>query len=257
MYEFNTEQVYNYLCSQWKAWSFYTQCQKYVLGISGGKDSTIIAKIAADKFGRENVYGVMMPNGDQRDLDDAKRVFDITGINRLFVNIKAAYDDIAFRVETSGSVPFRLSNDSRINLAPRIRMSVLYAVAQTVGGIVLNTDNLSEIVLGYYTIFGDGAGTYGPLRDLTVTEVLKIGDYLGLPSELVHKTPGDGLQADGDEARFGFSYADLDRFIRTGEGDKDTVEKIMVRYHRNQFKTQIVNIPSPAFWFNNHVEMLG
>lgn len=243
-YEFNPSNAYAAIRDQWTAWADNVGAKRFVLGVSGGKDSTVVACLASRIFGAENCYGVMMPNGKQADIEDSGKVCALTGVLPKLINIESAYYSILDLVDDE--VGFVLEQ-TKINLAPRLRMATLYAVAQTVGGFVLNTDNLSERVLGYFTAYGDGAGDYAPLRGLTATEVVRLGEWLGVPDKLIHKKPGDGLQELGDEDRFGFTYADLDRLIRTGEDPNGLRVKVVARYKANRFKTDIVNIPGPKF----------
>lgn len=249
-YDFDPETAYRIIRGHWLQFAGSTGIYKFVLGISGGKDSTVCAKLAADIFKPENVYGVMMPNGEQKDIADAEAVFEVTRINKLTINIGKAYEEMIDGIAYSG-INEGISADTKINLPPRLRMAALYGVAQSVGGLVLNTDNAAEIGVGYYTIFGDGAGSYGPLRELTVGEVVALGDWLGLPKELTHKKPGDGLQEQGDEDRLGIKYSDLDRLIRTGHGNKAVIDKVCNMYRKNRFKMDIVNIPCPNMGYKN------
>ncbi|MBQ3068844.1 MAG: NAD(+) synthase [Clostridia bacterium] len=208
-----------------------------VVGISGGKDSSIAAALCVEALGRDRVIGVLMPQGVQHDIDMAYLLVDHLGIRRYEVNVKAAIDGIL------GAFPddLPISEQSRVNLPPRIRMATLYAVSQSLNGRVVNTCNLSEDWVGYSTRYGDAAGDFSPLSQLTVTEVKQIGHYLGLPAELVEKTPIDGLCGKTDEENLGFTYAVLDRYIRTGEIDDPAVKAIIDRRHAaNLFKLQLM-----------------
>lgn len=247
-YKFNPAEAYADICDQWTAWANKVGAKRFVFGVSGGKDSTVIAYLAARIFGVKNCYGVMMPNGNQSDIKDSKYVVESLKIYGTEMNIRDAFVSVVAAVRYSeNEIGAKVTETAKINLAPRLRMAMLYAVAQTVGGFVINTDNLSERLLGYFTVYGDGAGDYAPLRELTATEVVKLGEWLGVPDALIHKKPGDGLQELGDEDRFGFSYADFDHLIRTGEDPKGLREKVIARYKANRFKTDIVNIPGPKF----------
>lgn len=245
--KFDPQEVLAAIQAQWLEWAHNVGAKKFVLGISGGKDSTVVAALASRLFGKDNVYGVLMPNGVQPDISDSNAVIAFTGINRCDINIRNAFDAVHNQVQSRFG---KVSESARINLAPRIRMATLYAVAQTVGGFVLNTDNLSERVLGYFTAYGDGAGDYAPLKGLTATEVVRLGEYLEIPDNLIHKKPGDGLQPQGDEDRFGFTYADMDNLIRTGVGSDDLKVKVVTRHKLNRFKTQIVDIPGPVIYLS-------
>ncbi|MBR5506979.1 MAG: NAD(+) synthase [Clostridia bacterium] len=208
-----------------------------VVGISGGKDSSVVAALCVEALGKDRVIGVMMPCGEQHDIDCSKKLIDHLGIKSYTVNIKDIRD--AF----SSSLPreLEISNQTKINMPPRIRMTVLYAVSQSVNGRVANTCNLSEDWVGYSTRYGDAAGDFSPLSNLTVTEVKKIGHIMGLPSDLVDKTPIDGLCGKTDEENLGFTYAELDIYIRTGKIDnEETKKRIDILHERNLFKLQLM-----------------
>lgn len=186
---------------------------KAVLGMSGGKDSTVSAAILARALGPERVIGVCMPQGSQS-LNDADKICEHLGIRCYVVNVGDACADLVKSISCASE---QLSNASVQNIPPRVRMTTLYAIGQTNNARVINTCNLSEDYIGYATKFGDGAGDLSLLAELTVTEVLAIGDYLGVPHEWVHKTPDDGLpHSCPDEEKIGFTYAELDVYIRTG-----------------------------------------
>ena len=211
-----------------------------VIGISGGKDSSIAAALCVEALGKDRVVGVLMPQGVQHDIDKARMLVDHLGIRRYEVNIKAAVDGILAGMPED----LELSQQAKVNLPPRIRMSVVYAVSQSVNGRVCNTCNLSEDWVGYSTRYGDAAGDFSPMSNLTVAEVKEIGHLLGLPAELVEKTPIDGLCGKTDEENLGFTYAELDRYIRTGEiEDLDKKANIDRRHKLNLFKLQLM----PAF----------
>lgn len=218
---------------------------KAVLGMSGGKDSTIIAALCAKALGPENVIGVSMPD-DEQGFNDADKICEYLGI-RL---IKQPIGAITMQFSSVGS-PYELdtpfSEQAEQNIPPRIRMTMLYAIAQTLNGRVACCDNASEAYVGYSTLFGDNVGSFAPLKNYTVTEVRAIGDELGIPNKWVHKTPDDGLpHSCSDEEKFGFTYESLDKYIREGKwDDKATINKILEMHNKNVFKTQIVNIPSP------------
>ena len=209
-----------------------------VIGISGGKDSSVVAALCAEALGRDRVIGVLMPCGVQHDIDKAELLVNHLGIKHYVVNIKDAVDAV------TASIPFALSDQSRINLPPRIRMSTLYAVSQSHNGRVANTCNLSEDWVGYSTRYGDAAGDFSPCANLTVQEVKAVGRALGLPDVLVDKVPIDGLCGKTDEDNLGFTYAVLDRYIREGVIDDPAVKENIDRRHKNNlFKLR----PMPAF----------
>lgn len=217
---------------------------KVVIGISGGKDSSVVAAICAKAIGPENVIGVMMPNGEQKDIADSQSLIAHLGIKSTTVNIGNAFNDLCNAI----NLGVELSYDTKTNLPARLRMSTLYAVAQTVGGFVANTCNLSEDTVGYATLYGDNAGSFAPISKLTTEEVMEIGDDLGLPFELVHKVPIDGLQPKTDEDKLGFTYHEVNELIRKGIKGPH-FDKIMDMYRKNKFKLDIVRIP----YFDPHL----
>ena len=213
-----------------------------VIGISGGKDSSVVAGLCVEALGKDRVIGVTMPNGVQPDIDDSIKLIKHLGIKRYNVNIGASFD--ALMAEVESSLERKASDQTRINMAPRLRMTALYAVSQSNNGRVANTCNLSEDWVGYSTRYGDAAGDFSPLGGLTVQEVVAIGLELGLPRELVIKTPSDGLCGKTDEDNLGFTYAALDRYIRTGVCDDPATKELIDRKHRlNLFKLK----PIPHF----------
>ncbi|MBQ7565620.1 MAG: NAD(+) synthase [Oscillospiraceae bacterium] len=213
-----------------------------IVGISGGKDSSIVAALCAEALGRERVIGVLMPCGEQHDIDMAKLLVEHLGIRHYIVNIKDAVDGL------TASLPFELSAQSKTNMPPRIRMTTLYAVAQSHNGRVANTCNLSEDWVGYSTRYGDAAGDFSPCANLTVQEMKAIGRVLGLPAVLVDKVPIDGLCGKTDEENLGFTYAELDRYIREGViEDAAKKERIDELHRRNLFKLQLMPSFKPEF----------
>ncbi|MGN0308629.1 MAG: NAD(+) synthase [Lachnospiraceae bacterium] len=211
-----------------------------VIGISGGKDSSVTASLCVEALGKDRVIGVLMPQGEQFDIDMSYLLVKHLGIKYYVINIKDAVEGVI----NSFPKELELSEQSRINLPPRIRMSTLYAVSQCVNGRVANTCNLSEDWVGYATRYGDGAGDFSPLSHLTVTEIKEIGHLLGLPAQLVEKTPIDGLCGKTDEDNLGFTYAELDVYIRTGRME-DTIKKELIdkKHRANLFKLKLM----PAF----------
>ena len=293
-YEFTPQLAFANIETHMKVWAEQTNAKNFVVGISGGKDSTVVAMLLCAIFGKERVYGVMMPQGEQSDIQDSIDVCDALGIHHTTVNIGGSVsvitDEIYKNRSKSGIYP---TKDMEINLPARIRMATLHAIGQCVDGRVINTSNISEDMVGYATQFGDNAGAYAPLQGLTVTEVKALGDYIadlifgkieyvkskdgkgilvtgdgerivvggytkiaecytqkeirGRLHTLIHKTPVDGLQAQTDEERLGFTYADLDKFIRFNEGSDKFKELIRKKYKQNKFKLEIVQMPQPDF----------
>ncbi len=215
-----------------------------VVGISGGKDSSVVAALCVAALGKERVIGVLMPNGEQPDIDCSNQLVAHLGIPFYVCNIQKAVDGVKQSLIESG---VEISRQTLVNLPPRIRMSTLYALSQSMNGRVANTCNLSEDWVGYSTRYGDAAGDFSPLGKLTVQEVKEIGRYLGLPKNLVDKVPSDGLTDRTDEDNLGFTYAVLDKYIRTGVcEDKDTKARIDRLHTLNEFKLK----PIPCFEFD-------
>lgn len=213
-----------------------------VIGISGGKDSSVAAALCVEALGKERVIGVLMPCGEQPDIDMAYMLVNHLGIRHYEINIKKAVEGVLQSLPET----LQISAQSRQNLPPRIRMSTLYAVSQSCNGRVCNTCNLSEDWVGYSTRYGDAAGDFSPMSQLTVAEVKQIGSLLGLPEVLVNKTPIDGLCGKTDEENLGFTYAELDKYIRNGEIE-DPVKKEMIdkRHKANLFKLQLMPVFCP------------
>ena len=236
MYSFDAKKVKNE-CVEWIREFFRENgpdCNA-VLGISGGKDSSVAAALCVEALGRDRVIGVLMPCGVQHDIDMAELLVQHLGIKHYVVNIKDAVDGL------SDSFPFELSTQSKVNLPPRIRMATVYAVSQCFNGRVVNTCNLSEDWVGYSTRYGDAAGDFSPMCNLTVQEVKAIGRELGLPDVLVDKVPIDGLCGKTDEDNLGFTYLELDRYIREGIIDDPEKKAIIDRKHKmNLFKLQLM-----------------
>ena len=220
-----------------------------VIGVSGGKDSSVVAALCVEALGKDRVIGVMMPNGIQTDLDDSIAVCKYLDIKSVIINIEDSVNAIlnnliqcgydACSDEYKRVIPLP-SEQTRVNLPPRIRMATLYAVSQSVNGRVVNTCNLSEEIVGYSTRWGDSVGDFCPLADYTATEVVDIGKELGLPSYLVEKTPSDGLCGQTDEDNLGFTYKTLDRLIRYGEGVSDEDKMLILNLkNKNAFKQKM------------------
>ena len=208
-----------------------------VIGISGGKDSSIAAALCVEALGKDRVIGVLMPKGEQHDIDKAYLLVNHLGIKHYEINIKDAVEGVL----NSFPKDLEVSDMTVVNLPPRIRMSTLYAVSQSCNGRVCNTCNLSEDWVGYSTRYGDAAGDFSPMSNLTVTEVKEIGHLLGLPAELVEKVPIDGLCGKTDEENLGFTYAELDVYIRTGVIEDLDKKAIIDRKHKaNLFKLQMM-----------------
>ena len=224
-----------------------------IIGISGGKDSSVVAALCVEALGKDRVIGVLMPNGKQADIEDSIDLVEHLGVPFTQVNILDGYNGIIENIDNMyiqqpdgsrrGSF-INISEQTKINLPPRLRMATLYAISQSINGRVANTCNLSEDYVGYSTRWGDSVGDFSPLANLTSDEVVAIGDVLGLPHELTHKTPSDGLCGKTDEDNLGFTYEALNKYIRTGECDDNVAkEKIDWLHKKNMFKMQ----PIPSF----------
>lgn len=185
---------------------------KAVIGISGGKDSSVVASLCAEALGKERVLGILMPQHKQDDIEYAFELAEFLGIPHRVVNIGHTADALKMALQETGE----LSDDAVLNIPPRIRMAVLYAAAQTAGGRVACCSNLSERYAGYSTKFGDSAGDFAPIFNLTVREVKETGRLCGLPEKLISKAPSDGLCGRTDEERLGFTYEELDSYILEG-----------------------------------------
>ena len=213
-----------------------------VIGMSGGKDSTIVAALCCEALGKDRVFGVIMPNTAMKDSDIAVEICEYLDIDYMDINIGEAYDSLT---EELAANDIKLSSNAATNLPARLRMSTLFMVAQSVNGRVANTCNYSEDYVGWATLFGDGAGQFSPLGKLTVTEVKQIGYELGLPKKFIEKVPADGLTDKSDEDNFGFTYQFLDRYIRTGDfgNDTATAARIDKMHDANTFKL----LPMPMY----------
>lgn len=235
MYTFDAKEAKNQ-CIKWiKEWFDVNgpDCNA-IIGISGGKDSSIVAALCVEALGKNRVIGVMMPNGEQSDIGYAEELISSLGIEDVYVNIEPAVTALekALRLDN-----IKMTRQASINLPARIRMSTLYAVAQSMNGRVANTCNLSEDWVGYSTRYGDAAGDFSPLGNLTVQEVKAIGTELNLPDMFIEKIPSDGLTGKTDEDNLGFSYEILDRYIRTSEcDDAECKQRIDELHVKNRFK---------------------
>ncbi len=214
-----------------------------IVGISGGKDSSVVAALCVEALGKDRVIGVLMPKGEQHDIDAAYKLCEYLGIKHFVVNIKDTFEAITQALPKE----LEISSMSIQNLPPRIRMTTLYAVSQSLNGRVANTCNLSEDYVGYSTRYGDSVGDFSPLSNLTVTEVKEIGRVLGLPIDLVEKVPIDGLCGKSDEENLGFSYAVLDKYIREGIIEDPEIKAIIDRKHQmNLFKLELMPSFKPS-----------
>lgn len=236
--------IHEHIVEWIKDW-FKNKTGPAVLGISGGKDSTVCAALLAEALGKDRVVGVMMPNGVQMDIDDSKKVIEFLGIKGIEVNIGGAYNELRAEInkQYSGvSFPSLFTT----NTPARLRMVTLYGVAAMENGFVCNTCNLSESIVGWETYGGDGFGDFSPIGRLTKTEVVELGDYMGLPKELVHKVPSDGMCGASDEDKMGFTYETLDAYIRDELPPKSLEIKMKIdnMNKRSHFKHENIRIPT-------------
>lgn len=216
------------------------------VALSGGKDSSIVAALCVEALGKDRVKGIMLPYHKQEDIEFSILCASHLGIDYVIVNIGETVDSIVHEMNTKREIT--VTEQALTNVPARVRMTELYFYAQCVNGIPSCNCNLSEDWVGYATFGGDGFGSFAPLSNLTVTEVLQIGEELGLPKELIYKTPIDGLCGKTDEENLGFSYAVLDKYIRTGEiEDDDLKQKIDEMHQKNLFKL----LPMPSFKLEN------
>ena len=250
-YNFNVEKVTNEVIVWIRDWFEQNGkgCKCFV-AVSGGKDSTIVAKLCVEALGADRVIGVMMPNGVQKDISDSIRVCEYLGIKNYTINIEGAVNATLKQMEDAG---IEITEQTRVNLPPRIRMSTLYAVSQSHNGRVSNNCNLSEDICGFSTRFGDSVGDFSPISNLTTVEIVQIGDYLGIPYDLVHKVPMDGLNTNEngdyitDEDILGVKYSDIHMYAREPYKLKiinpSVFEKIQQKEINNAFKLK----PIPAY----------
>ena len=240
MAEFNAKQqlpgLLDWMRAQMKACGGKTA----VIGISGGKDSSVTAALSVAAYGRENVVGVLMPDGVQPDIDYSNGLVDVLNIRHYTFNIHGGTSGI---LDEMARVGIDASRQTKVNLPSRIRMATLYAIAQSEeGGIVLNTSNLSEDWVGYCTIYGDSAGAFSPLGMYTTEEVIALGAELGLPERFLIKPPSDGLTGKTDEDNLGFSYHTVNEYVRKGVADPAIKEQIDHKHRVSRFKFETIPV---------------
>ena len=242
MHQFDAEAATEYTVNWIREWfeKNGARCNA-VIGISGGKDSTVVAGLCVKALGADRVIGVLMPNGEQWDIDDSFEVCEVLGIEHYVHDINSAYTPIIAGVAKNLGYT---TEQTTINVAPRIRMTTLYAYSQSKNGRVANTCNLSEDYVGYSTKFGDAAGDFAPLKNFTSDEVIAIGKVLGLPTHLLDKTPADGLCGKTDEDNLGFTYRSLNSYLRTGYASEKDIEIIERKHSANLFKERVIDRPS-------------
>lgn len=218
---------------------------KVVIGVSGGKDSSTVCALLVKALGKDRVIGVMMPNGEQKDISDSQKLVAHLGIKHFTVNIASAYEGLQNAFKKAGIVSEGEEFKSFFctNTPARLRMTTLYGTGAQIGNCrVVNTCNLSEDLQGYSTFYGDSAGDFAPIRMLTTEEVVAIGDYLGLPQDLTHKAPSDGMCGKTDEDNLGYTYHEVNEYARKNEKGPNA-DKILARYKANLFKIKIIDLP--------------
>lgn len=237
MYKFNPERAVNE-CVKWIQ-DFFEENGKgcnAIVGISGGKDSSVVAALLVKALGKERVYGVLLPNGVQSDISAAYLLVNTLGIKHQVINIEEIFEAAIKSLDGT-----EVSEQTRINIQPRIRMTMLYAFGQSHNGRVANTCNLSEDWVGYSTRYGDSVGDFSPISSFTVTEVKQMGRVLGLPEKLIEKVPTDGISGKTDEDKLGFTYQELDNYIRLGIEPKDGKKELIDKMHKqNLFKLEVM-----------------
>ena len=234
MYDFNAKAQLPGLLDWMRAQLAACGGRTAVVGVSGGKDSSVVTALCREAYGAENVVGVLLPDGVQPDIDYAEALVEQLGVRRYTINIRAAVRGVLDELARVGVEPTR---QTTVNLPSRVRMATLYAVAQSVaGGIVVNTSNLSEDWVGYCTVYGDSAGAFSPLGMYTTEEVVALGAALGLPERFLVKPPSDGLTGLTDEDNLGFTYHAVNEYVRTGTCDPAVRAQIDARHRASRFK---------------------
>lgn len=247
------EETYERLINGIKYYCETTNCKGFVIGISGGKDSTVVTKLLVDALGKDKVFGVLMPNGVQKDIADSYKICKFLDIDYQEVDIHYIYRELLQAIHndctqldtaiTMNHNTYSITEKAKTNILPRLRMTVLYAIAQSRGFRVCGTGNMSEHYIGWFTKWGDGACDFNPIAHLTCTEVIELGHYMGLPTELVDKTPSDGLTGKSDEENFGFTYKELDEFLRHPiQTSAEKAEKFIQMRNNSQHKTQVYEL---------------
>lgn len=247
------EETYNRLIRGIKYYCETTNCNGFVLGVSGGKDSTVVAKLLVDALGKDKVFGVLMPDGIQKDISDSYKICHLLDIDNQEVDIHYMYRELLQAIQndctqldtaiTMNHNTYSITEKAKTNILPRLRMTVLYAIAQSRGFRVCGTGNLSEHYVGWFTKWGDGACDFNPIAHLTCTEVIELGHYMKIPAELVDKTPSDGLTGKSDEDNFGFTYKELDTYLRNPRNvSSDIISKFEEMHKNSHHKTQVYEL---------------
>ena len=215
-----------------------------VVGNSGGKDSATVLALASKALGKDRVLAIGMPcNSIPQDLDDAQLVANAFGVRMIEINLTNPYDLYEQTlIDSLDNNDIELINESKVNIKPRLRMTTLYAVAQSLGYLVIGTGNLCEAMVGYTTKWGDNASDFNPLGNFTVDEVRFIGSYLGVPDKIIHKAPADGLGRQTDEEKLGVTYKQIEEYIETGKTDPEAMAIIKDKYEKTRHKRSLVPV---------------
>ena len=216
-----------------------------VIGNSGGKDSATVLAMAVKAIGKERVVAVSMPcYSNEKDFEDAKLVAETFGVRFLKVDLTNCYQQMEkeIQLELNKIQIEKMEKEAQINIKPRLRMTTLYGIAQTLGYLVIGTGNLCEAMVGYTTKWGDNSSDFNPIGNFTVEEVLKIGKYLGVPEKILKKAPSDGLGNQTDEEKMGITYQQITEMIETGNTDKEAKKEILKRYQNSKHKREAIPI---------------
>lgn len=224
-----------------------------VIGNSGGKDSATVIALASLALGKEKVLTVGMPcQSKEKDLEDAKLVAQTFGVKILEINLTDTYEKLEKELNTK--IGNELSEEAKINIKPRLRMTTIYAIAQNYNYLVMGTGNLCEAMVGYTTKWGDSASDFNPIANFTVDEVLKMGEILGVPEKIIKKTPSDGLSDKSDEEKMGITYKEVAEYIEIGKTNEEKMKKIEKRYMNSKHKRE--KIPTYDFERKNYLNEL-
>jgi len=206
-----------------------------VVGLSGGIDSAVVAAILKNVCGDQNMLGVLMPcHSNPSDAEDAALVAKALDIPTMTVDISSVYDEF---VSVVGDRSPDSSRMALANIKPRLRMSVLYFIAQKEGFLVCGTGNRAELTIGYFTKFGDSGADLLPLGDLLKGEVRSLASWYGVPQPIIDKPPSAGLwPGQTDEQEIGLSYDEIDMYLLRGEGAPETIEMIEQARKRSNHK---------------------
>lgn len=222
-----------------------------VVGNSGGKDSATVIAMSTKALGKDKVITVAMPcNSNNTDFEDAQLVANKFSVPLIKIDLTNTYTELENTI--NDSIKEKLSKDAKINIKPRLRMTTLYGIAQSLNYLVIGTGNLSEAMVGYTTKWGDNASDFNPIANFTVSEVITIGKYLGVPDKIINKAPNDGLGNQTDEEKMGITYKQIEEYIETGKTDISVMEKIEKKNKSSKHKRE--TIPTYTFKRINYLK---